>query len=399
MNKVINKPAPIPPKHTFWNSKIVNIFLVICGITLFLFSIDLVGNSVNRLGSGAAESILLATSNPFISLFIGLLITAMIQSSSTSTSMIVAVVASGTLSFSNAIPMIMGANIGTTLTSTIVSLGYITKKKEFRKAIAAGTIHDFFNIFITIILFPLEYYYGILSFLASNLTNIITPDNFSLHQPSFSISNFILNPASDFLFDLLPYNLLVLAISLILLFLSIKILSVLIYKNFIGEFSDRLKKFVFKKTYKAFSFGMVLTAGVQSSSITTSLIVPLVATGKITLKRAFPFIMGANIGTTITALLAALFRSDAAISIALAHLIFNFIGVLIFLPFSIFRKIPILLAAKFGRLTIRFRLIGFAYIIFTFFLLPFTLIYLTQEEKQTGKNNKAPLEEYCPTTS
>jgi Na+/phosphate symporter len=62
--------------------------------------------------------------------------------------------------------MIMGANIGTTITSTIVSLGHIIDKKAFRKAFSVAILHDFFNILVTLILFPLEYYFGLLSSLA-----------------------------------------------------------------------------------------------------------------------------------------------------------------------------------------------------------------------------------------
>jgi sodium-dependent phosphate cotransporter len=374
-NETVYTPSPIARKQPW-----LNILLIIVGVSLFLFSIDLMGSSFNRMGTGIAESIILATENPFIGLFIGLLITALIQSSSTSTAMIVAVVASGALSFDNAVPMIMGANIGTTLTSTIVSLGYITKRKEFRKAISAGTIHDFFNIIITVILFPLEYYYGFVSYLAITVKGIITPDGFSNLNPGRSLFE-IIHPLSKLILNEVQIPLVVLIISFILLFLSIKLISTLIYQIFIGKFKDVFKEYVFRNTYKAFSFGVLLTAGVQSSSITTSLIVPLVATGKISLKRSFPFIMGANIGTTITALLAAMFRSEAAMNIALAHLIFNLMGVLLFLPFPLLRKFPVFLASRFGKITMRYRLIGFAYIIITFFILPFTLIYFNKEEK------------------
>ena len=95
---------------------------------------------------------------PFISLFIGLLTTALIQSSSTVTSIAVAMVASGTISLDSGIFVIMGANIGTTLTSDIISLSYITNKSKFRLAISAGVVHDFFNILTVIIIFPLEVY-------------------------------------------------------------------------------------------------------------------------------------------------------------------------------------------------------------------------------------------------
>jgi sodium-dependent phosphate cotransporter len=70
--------------------------------------------------------------------------------------MAVALVASGAMPLNSAIPFIMGANVGTTITSTIISLGFITKKKEFRRAVAIGTYHDFFNILTVVLLFPLE---------------------------------------------------------------------------------------------------------------------------------------------------------------------------------------------------------------------------------------------------
>lgn len=384
MNYFLNEGSPPQNTEITWRKALINLFFLFSGIILFLFSIELMGTAFNNIGSSMADSILMATSNPFISLFIGLLMTALIQSSSTSTSMIVVVVAAGSISFRDAIPMIMGANIGTTLTSTIVSLGFITKKKEFRKAISAGTLHDIFNIIVTIILFPLEYYYNFLSILATNITELLKVDSFLGENRVQKINIFYFSHLSTYLVSTLKYSFVSILISIILLFFSIRVLSQLIYKTFIGSFKDQFKKFIFKNPIKSFSFGLVLTAGVQSSSITTSLIVPLVATGKIGLKKSFPFIMGANIGTTITALITSLFRSEAAIAIAMVHLLFNFIGVLIFLPFPVLRKIPLSIAAFFGRLTIRFRFVGFIYIIFTFFILPFALIYINKH----GKNER-----------
>ena len=115
-------------------SSILKIVLsVLAALAVFLWSLDLMSNTLGSIGNETVLSVINVTSNPFISLFIGLFITAVIQSSSTSTSLIVAIVASGSLSLENAIPMVIGANIGTTLTSTIVSLGYITNNKEFKR--------------------------------------------------------------------------------------------------------------------------------------------------------------------------------------------------------------------------------------------------------------------------
>lgn len=354
-----------------------DILIILLVILVFLLSIDMMGGAFKGIGQGTASYFMEATSNPFISLFIGLLVTALIQSSSTSTSMVVALVASGSLSLSNAIPIVLGANIGTTLTSTIVSLGYITKNKEFRKAISAGTIHDFFNIIMVCILFPLQYYYGVLTLLSQEITTIIIPSTISEAENWLNIDLMITRPLSQIIINLINHNLISLILSVIILFTSIKVLSRLIYKLLIGESQEKFKKYLFKDPLKTFGWGTIFTAGVQSSSVTTSLVVPFVATGKISLKKAFPLIMGANMGTTITALLAALFKSEAAISIAIAHLLFNLIGILIFLPFKPIRELPVALAYNFGIFTMKNKFIGFIYIIFTFFLIPFLLIYLS----------------------
>lgn len=359
-----------------------SLLLLLLAIIFFLFSIDMVAGSLTMLGGETAQSILLATSNPFIGLFIGLLSTALIQSSSTVTSMIVAVVASGYLTLPNAIPIVMGANVGTTLTSTLVSLGFVNKRNQFRKALSAGSMHDFFNIFTVLLLFPLEYYYGTLSYLAESLTTLLSGLAFSGNEP-ITIGNFSFSSLSRFLIGILPANFITILISFAMLFASIKFLSKVIYSRLIGKSKDQLRRFVFRNPYKSFGWGTLITAGVQSSSITTSLMVPLVASGRVSLQNGFPFILGANIGTTITALIAAFNRTEAALTIALVHMLFNLIGVLIFLPWPVIRRIPVKVAYRFGAWTLDSRLIGFSYIIFTFFLMPFTLIYINRDSTES----------------
>ncbi|MGC4021945.1 MAG: Na/Pi symporter [Cyclobacteriaceae bacterium] len=175
---------PTPEETISWKNIFRNSVYFLVGLLVFLFSIDLLISSLLRLNTTLSDAILLATSNPFTGLFIGLLTTAIIQSSSATTSMTVVLVASGSLSLQAAVPIIMGANIGTTITSTIVSLSFINHKKEFRRAVAAGTYHDFFNILTTIILFPLEYNFHILSDLAQHIAT-----NFFHEPPKQEIGN------------------------------------------------------------------------------------------------------------------------------------------------------------------------------------------------------------------
>ncbi|MCZ8217686.1 MAG: Na/Pi symporter, partial [Cyclobacteriaceae bacterium] len=201
---------------------------IIGALLLFFFAIDLMVSSLQELGGGAAETILLATSNPFTGLFIGLLITAMIQSSSTTTSLVVAFVASGTITLESAVPIIMGANVGTTITSTIISLGFINKKKEFKRAVAAGTYHDFFNILTVFILFPLEYYYGFLSSLATKIsTSLFKPavatDVVNDQHIGLGFSDFV-----NWLVSAIPSGFVLIVIAFALLFGSILLFRKLI---------------------------------------------------------------------------------------------------------------------------------------------------------------------------
>lgn len=357
---------------------IIRTLLILSIIVLFLLAIDLMIFSLSSIGLGAVEDLIKIAELPFISLFIGLLSTALIQSSSTVTSIAVAMVASGTISLSSGIYVIMGSNIGTTLTSDIISLSYITQKSKYRLAISAGVVHDFFNIFTTLIIFPLEYYYGLLSRSAIRVTNLLGIHSTEGSMPLAKPVNSMLKPLTMGVYDLIGNFWMVGIIGLLLLFAAIKLFSVYSYKILIGKSRDMLKSFIFNNPLKSFSWGLLITGGLQSSSITTSITVPLVATRKVSLDSAFPFIMGANIGTTITALLAAIFKSEAAVSLAIAHLIFNLMGVLIFLPFKGIRQFPVELANRFGILASENRIIGFFYIIFTFFLVPFLLIYISK---------------------
>lgn len=354
--------------------------MIFLGISLFLFSIDFIGHSFKLLNREIVDSILTLTSNPFIGLFIGLLITALIQSSSTSTAMIVAVVASGSIGLPEAIPMIMGANVGTTLTSTLVSLSFITKGNEFRKAISAGVVHDFFNILSVIILFPLEYYYGLLTYLSTGFSSRLVGSTFMNLQTELSYSVFT-KPVINFVSELMPYPVILAIFSFVLLALSIKILSKFLYQSITAGSKEMLQKYFFGGPYRSFIWGTVLTAGIQSSSVTTSVIVPFVATRKVSLRQAFTFIIGANVGTTLTALIAAAFKSEVAISVALVHLFFNLIGALIFLPFAPVREVPVYLAKQFGKMAMKYRISGFLYIILTFFIIPFMLISVNNDDQ------------------
>jgi sodium-dependent phosphate cotransporter len=174
--------------------------------------------------------------------------------------------------------------------------------------------------------------------------------------------------------------------SLVLIILSFALLfgSILLFRRVISNLlglrtQERVKQYFFKSPIQSFGWGLLTTAAIRSSTITTSLVVPLVAKKVVKLKGVVPFILGANIGTTITAFIASMSSSNIAVSIAVAHFLFNFIGVIIFTAIPYVSSVPVRLAKGLGELTMKYRLAGFVYILLTFFFIPFSLIYLNKD--------------------
>ena len=372
MTELINVSSP--------QKKVFSFLQLVFALAVFMFSIDLLTVSMVRINSGLVKDLFLATNNPFVGLFVGLLMTALIQSSSTVTAMLVAVVASGNLTLFQAVPLVMGANIGTTITSTLVSLSFIMKEGEFKKALSAGVVHDIFNIITVILLFPMEYYFSFLSKSAIYLTDRFFDTSDQL-AGDFTYNVLITRPLTLWTLELISYPVIGLIVSILMVFGAIKLLSTTVFRSFVFSNFKKISKHIFRSPYVSFAYGVFFTAAVQSSTVTTSLIVPAVANRKVSLVRVFPFIIGANIGTTITAAIAAIYKTEAAISIAIVHILFNFIGALVFLPFPTIRNIPVKIATYLGGESVKVRFVGFAYILLTFFIIPFLLIYFSRNEE------------------
>jgi len=384
-NHPVHHQPDSPNRSGLWHVMVV-VGKVSVPILLFLCSIFLVVGSFQLFEGTTAEGLLGKSQSPFLGFFIGMLATALLQSSSTTTSSIVALVAVQKISLFTALPMIMGANVGTAITSTIVALGHIGNTREYPRAISAASLHDFFNVITAVVLFLLEYFFGILSNASIYLSEAVNFQDFTMLRGIF----FFLNDATHYLISLtatpkfpLGNPWICLPLGLLGLFLSIRFFANTLKSLVNGQIQQNLNKYFFRYPSQGLFWGFITTGAVQSSSLTTSLIVPLVATGKVNLKNAFPFIMGANVGTTTTALFAAIFigseqisNPGAALSIAFAHFLFNLGGVLILFPFPKIRNSLVTLAEKLGRLCLRNRLYGFAYIVGFFFVLPGILIVL-----------------------
>jgi len=342
----------------------------------FLVGINGLSTAIKHMGGDFAENILTTTSNPFIALFIGILSTTIFQSSSTTTSLIVGMVSGGALNLAGAIPMIMGANIGTTVTNIIVSIGHINRGNEFKRAFAAATVHDFFNVFAVLILFPIEIAFGLLEKTATGLGTLLfgsVSANEVFKSPIKTAIKWGTNQLESISFDSsVIFIIISVLLTLAMLFSIVKFLRSLVLDN-VQKFFDR---FIFKTAIRGILFGMLLTIMVQSSSITTSTIVPLAGAGVLTLRQIYPFTLGANIGTTVTAILAALTLNVTALVAAFAHLFFNLYGILIIYANPLFREIPLKLANWLSGVAIKNKFIPLIYLVCFFFLLPFIIIIL-----------------------
>ncbi|GJM62329.1 Na/Pi symporter [Persicobacter diffluens] len=350
------------------------IISILATLILFAFSLELMVKSFSVVEGKATDLMVENNFGPFVGLFVGLLGTAILQSSSTVTSAVVAVVAAGSISFADAVPMILGANIGTTLTSTLVSLGFISDRKSFQRAISAASMHDLFNILTVIMVLPLEYFFQTYTTTAQYIAAfipIIELDNV------FFLKWLSIEPLVYWLINVIDNGPITIIFSMVLLFASIKLLAKIIYRYLDAELKNTFQSF-FKTEWKSFGTGTVLTLLVQSSSLTTSLIVPLAATKKVGLSRVFPYILGCNLGTTITALMVGLFLSPTALAMGLVHFLFNLTGVIIFMPIKAFRHFAVNMAIWLGKMTVKYRAAGLLYLIITFFIAPFLLIYFNQ---------------------
>jgi sodium-dependent phosphate cotransporter len=351
-------------------SRIAALLLLLYG---FLVSIGMLGKAFKMFSGGFVGALIESASDPLLGLFVGVLATTLVQSSSTTTSLVVAMVGSGTMPIATAIPVVMGANIGTSVTNTLVALGHIGRGQEFRRAFAASTIHDFFNLIAVLVLLPLQVTTNFLGRAATTLANAFSEvGGLTFASPLKIVTEPAVKGAAT-LFDGHPWLLLITA--LVIMFASLRYLVVVLKKLILGRIESFFDKTLFKNAGRALFFGFVVTVLVQSSSITTSLAVPLAGAGILTLRQIFPYTLGTNVGTTVTAMLAALAVGElSAVTVAFAHMLFNLCGILVIWPIPAIREIPLRLARGFSTLAADHRWLAIAYILVCFYAVPFAAI-------------------------
>lgn len=357
-----------------WKVLVKAAAIVLC-LYLFLVGVSGMGHAFKLFGEDFSLRILTATSNPLTALCIGILATSLVQSSSTSTSIIVGMVAGGALSLDAAIFMIMGANVGTSITSMLVSLGHIHRLGELRRAFAAASVHCFFNLFAVALLFPLEWSTGFLARSAALFADAFADlGGMRLSNPLKAATE----PAIEWLAWISQQSgivmlLLTVALTYGMLICIVKLLRSLVLKKLEQFFDAHL----FRNSGRAMLFGLLLTFAVQTSSVPTALVVPLAGAGVLRLMQVYPFCLGANLGTTLTAMLAALATGmELAVVAAFAHLIFNICGILIIWTIPAIRRVPVKIAEAMGNIAGKNRYFPLPVIALIYFILPASVLYI-----------------------
>ena len=370
--------------------QVVNWIAVFLAVWLLLNGVGMIGDGFKTAAGDQAKELFSFAENPFVGLAIGIVTTSIIQSSSTTTSIVVGMIAGG-LPLNIAIPMLFGANMGTSVTSTLVALGLAGNKKQFHNGFAMATVHDFFNLIAILIFFTLEMFTGFLGKTATAIAPSLTGsgegviagvfESFGdfidmITEPLVELASGLVEPLGDVWGGIV---LAVIGIALILVSISFigKILNALL----VGKAQEILYAALGKNAFFGALSGALITALVQSSSTTTALTVPLAASGKFQVRSLFPFVVGANIGTTLTGLIAAFAatgsEAEAAMAGALVHALFNLFSAIIILSIPFLRDVPPRCADWLATLAEKNKIYIFIYIGGVFFAIPLLAVFIS----------------------
>ena len=322
------------------------------GIGFFLYGMKLMGNSLEHMAGGKLERILEGlTSNKIKGVLLGMCVTAVIQSSAATTVMVVGFVHSGIMRLSQAIGVIMGANIGTTITAWILSLTSISGESFLMKMLMPTNFSPIFALIGAIlVMFSKKHQ-------RQNIGGILM--GFAILMTGMTIMTTSMQPLAE-----------------------------------IPEFAQFLV--LFSNPVFGVIAGAVMTAIIQSSSASVGILQALSATGSITFGSAVPIILGQNIGTTVTAMISSIGTKTNARRAAIVHLYFNIIGTVTFLV--LFYLLNAIIKFTFMDSAVTSTQIAIVHTLFnlvtTLMLLPFTK-QLERLAKLTVKDDKADENEFA----
>lgn len=364
--------------------------VVLLAVGVLITAVGAIGSGFRTASGGRAEELFQFAENPFIGLMIGVLATVLTQSSTTTTSITVGLAAGG-LPIHIAIPILFGANVGTTMTSSFVALGMAKDKVMFRRGFAAASVHDMYNLLSVGIFFPLELLFSPLERLSGWVAARVSGEDTGpvgvvvesvgagvgyLTRPGVLLLEWAVSPLGN-----MAGGVTLVVVGVLLILSVITFISRMLRQLLVGTAERIFANALGRGAWSGVLSGTIVTMLVQSSTTTTSLVVPFAATGKFSLQQIFSFVVGANIGTTLTALIAAFgftgAEGRAALGAALVHLFYNLLaaGLIMLVPWL--RRLPPGGAEILARLGTENKLYVLGWMLLIFLLIPGTLILLT----------------------
>ncbi|KAG7387829.1 hypothetical protein PHYPSEUDO_013600 [Phytophthora pseudosyringae] len=343
----------------------------LAALYFFMVAVKFIGDGFTLALGCDSEGAFDFADNPVAGLMIGTISTALLHSSGTVTSITVALVGAGGMTVRQGVYVVMGANIGTCVTCIMVAFGQVGDPIRFQRAMAAATVHDMYNIWSVLVMFPIEVLFHPLEKMSLDMSNaktnggafnspvdaIVNPltqkllvvDKSSIYEVATGDlectpdTSFVKSGAfKDSSLSDGSVGAIVIVLGFCILVCALVTLVKMLAKVFLGPTKTLISKLLNYNGYVNIFMGTLVTFAVHSSTVVTSTLTPMAGLGVITLEQVYPLVIGANLGTTGTALLASLVtgKSDS-VAIALVHFWFNVFGIFLFYPVPITRK-PIL---------------------------------------------------------
>lgn len=362
-----------------WCGVVGLIYLLICAVSI-------ISRGFAGLGGDAAHTMFAFAAHPWVGLSVGVLGTVLIQSSTTTTAIAVTAVGSGALPVEGAIPIILGANVGTTVTTSLVALTFIGDRAAFRRALGASTVHDFYNWLALLIFFPIELVWHPLERVSDALTDALYGADWLPNPAHFNVVRAATRPVEHAVIQATSHvsstlgPLFTIVIGALLILVAVRYLGKPLKLLMVGRAREVLIKAVGRDQYLAMASGMGVTVVTQSSTITTSVLVPFAGTGILTPAQVYPVVVGSNLGTTFTVVFAAFagVGPDARIGLqaAFVHLVYNVFAIVVIYVIPLLRPVPLFCAERLARAASTHRWILALCIGTAFLVLPALVIVL-----------------------
>ncbi|MDO5511692.1 Na/Pi symporter [Corynebacterium sp.] len=359
---------------------------VLAAIVMMFLAMYLILDGAFALGSPSVSRLFDLATNPVIGLLIGIVATAALQSSTAVTALTVTAVGTGGVSVTVAIPVILGANLGTTITAMIVSFGYLGHRRSFERAFTSASLHTWFNAIFILVFFVLEMAFQPLQRFTSLVSDSVVGDAAtdtgrelaSLFAPLIDAVGVqgalgtLLPPRAAAVMAIIAGTLIILG--------AIRLINALLSVLTAATTRTLLERSSGASDALGVLSGALVTMAVNASSVTVSSLLPFTVARTLKMREALAIILGANVGTTLMSLLAALAvpgpMGALAVQAALVHVSFNVVSTLLVIILPPLREWIIRLAVASGRVAARGYSVAAAAMAVGYFIAP-ALIILT----------------------